>query len=197
MATFEYLFHFGTEEGEEYFTKCNSTNPDIGTLVNSFFTLEDLLGDKNPKQATVAKLNIHSNPPLWTKPSAHYQHQTKRSSESLYSLLHAGFETSHLKIYILGYTTGNDPSCRFFQLPEQSGGQFFYAKAFDKFAPIGPVLASPHIYNAAKATATLITRINREVKKNTLIRDDMVFSAERMLSWMSQTCLTSNTRLNV
>jgi hypothetical protein len=104
----------------------------------------------------------------------------------LYSLLHAGFETSHLKIYILGYTTGNDPSCRFFQLPEQSGGQFFYAKAFDKFAPIGPVLASPHIYNAAKATATLITRINREVKKNTLIRDDMVFSAERMLSWMSQ-----------
>ena len=56
MATFEYLFHFGTEEGEEYFTKCNSTNPDIGTLVNSFFTLEDLLGDKNPKQATVAKV---------------------------------------------------------------------------------------------------------------------------------------------
>jgi 2-keto-4-pentenoate hydratase/2-oxohepta-3-ene-1,7-dioic acid hydratase in catechol pathway len=40
--------------------------------------------------------------------------------------------------YILGYTVGNDLSCRFFQLPEQSGGQFFYAKAFDKFAPIEP-----------------------------------------------------------
>lgn len=88
--------------------------------------------------------------------------------------------------YILGYTVGNDLSCRFFQLPEQSGGQFFYAKAFDKFAPIGPVLASSDTFSNGKATATLVTRINGEVKQNTIIQKDMVFTPEQVLSWMSQ-----------
>lgn len=95
--------------------------------------------------------------------------------------------------YILGYTVGNDLSCRFFQLPEQSGGQFFYAKAFDKFAPIGPVLASPHIFHKAKATASLVTRVNGEVRQNTVIQNDMICSPERVLSWMSQSelCVSS------
>src|SRR5687768_11137874 len=38
------------------------------------------------------------------------------------------------KEYILGYTIGNDISCRMYQLPKYSAGQFFFAKAFDKFA---------------------------------------------------------------
>jgi 2-keto-4-pentenoate hydratase/2-oxohepta-3-ene-1,7-dioic acid hydratase in catechol pathway len=88
--------------------------------------------------------------------------------------------------YILGYTIGNDLSCRFFQLPEQSGGQFFYAKAFDKFAPIGPVLVSPSVFGEQRALATLITRINGEVKQDTVTGKDMIFPPERVLSWMSQ-----------
>ncbi|KAL4816725.1 hypothetical protein BDW67DRAFT_175338 [Aspergillus spinulosporus] len=229
MATFEYLYRFCTDEGEKYFAKCNSTNPPIGAVANAFSTFEDLLGDKNPRQVTVAKLlppipqtnlpiycvglnykshakeaklNIPSNPPLWTKPSASLSSPNETILVSRFCASHLPdyegelvFVTSRecrditpeeASNYIFGYTTGNDLSCRFFQLPEQSGGQFFYAKAFDKFAPIGPVLASPHIYNEAKATATLITRVNGEVKQNTLIREDMVFSPERVLSWMSQ-----------
>lgn len=92
--------------------------------------------------------------------------------------------------YILGYTIGNDLSCRFFQLPEQSGGQFFYAKAFDKFAPIGPVLVSPSVFAKQRSSATLVTRVNGQVKQNTAIEKDMIFSPETVLSWMSQSMIT-------
>ncbi|PLB36083.1 fumarylacetoacetate hydrolase family protein [Aspergillus candidus] len=88
--------------------------------------------------------------------------------------------------FILGYTIGNDLSCRFFQLPEQSGGQFFYAKAFDKFAPIGPVLASPRTFLKQRLFASLVTRVNGEVKQDTVIEKDMIFPPERVLSWMSK-----------
>lgn len=71
-------------------------------------------------------------------------------------------------------------------MPEQSGGQFFYAKAFDKFAPIGPVLVSPESFNTTKKGARLVTRVNGEIKQNTVIGDDMIFEPARILSWMSQ-----------
>ena len=35
--------------------------------------------------------------------------------------------------YVLGYTAGNDVSARNFQLPDESGGQYCYAKSFDAF----------------------------------------------------------------
>ena len=44
---------------------------------------------------------------------------------------------------ILAYTVGNDVSSREWQAPENSGGQFCYAKNFDGFCPIGPKLVSP------------------------------------------------------
>ncbi len=87
--------------------------------------------------------------------------------------------------YILGYTIGNDLSCRTFQLPAQNGGQFFYAKAFDKFAPIGPVLISPEIFAQAKSLK-LITKVNGEIMQDADIKTDMVFSPARILSFMSQ-----------
>lgn len=45
--------------------------------------------------------------------------------------------------YILGYTAGNDVSSRYWQRPERSDHQHGFAKSFDKFAPIGPVITSP------------------------------------------------------
>ena len=44
--------------------------------------------------------------------------------------------------YILGYTAGND---RYWQAPERSGNHHGNAKPFGKFAPIGPVIASPDV----------------------------------------------------
>ncbi len=88
------------------------------------------------------------------------------------------------KNYILGYTVGNDLSCRLFQLPQNSAGQFFFAKAFDKFAPIGPALISPEVF--AGAPLTVVTRVNGEVCQTAEFRKDMIFSPETILSHMSQ-----------
>ena len=91
--------------------------------------------------------------------------------------------------YILGYTAGNDLSCRLHQMPDQAGGQFFFAKAFDKFAPIGPVLVSPNIF-ATIDNPRLIARVNGKVRQEVPINlggdGDMIFSPEQILSRMSQ-----------
>jgi 2-keto-4-pentenoate hydratase/2-oxohepta-3-ene-1,7-dioic acid hydratase in catechol pathway len=52
------------------------------------------------------------------------------------------FSLSH---YVLGYTAGNDVSSRNFQLLDVSGGQYCYAKSFDGFSPIGPVIVSSDV----------------------------------------------------
>lgn len=87
--------------------------------------------------------------------------------------------------YIMGYTIGNDLSCRLFQLPAQNAGQFFYAKAFDKFAPIGPVLVSPEVFHQA-SELKLVTKVDGEVMQSADIKKDMVFSPAQILSFMSQ-----------
>lgn len=87
--------------------------------------------------------------------------------------------------YILGYTVGNDLSCRKFQLPGNSGGQFFFSKAFDKFAPIGPTLISAKAFGDG-AEFEVVTRVNGQVRQRADLKSDMVFSPEKILSHMSQ-----------
>jgi 2-keto-4-pentenoate hydratase/2-oxohepta-3-ene-1,7-dioic acid hydratase in catechol pathway len=89
-------------------------------------------------------------------------------------------------LYILGYTIGNDLTCRFFQLQGNSGGQSFYAKAFDKFAPIGPLLVSTEQYNATTSGRRLFTRVNGKVVQNSEIAEDMIFTPGQILSHMSR-----------
>ncbi|KAJ5090102.1 hypothetical protein N7532_008786 [Penicillium argentinense] len=152
--------------------------------------------------AKEANLNVPANPPVWTKPPAALASPNETIPISRFCASNLPdwegelvFVTSRkcrnvtpeeASKYILGYTIGNDLSCRFFQLPEQSGGQFFYAKAFDKFAPIGPVLVSPSVFAKERSSASLVTRINGKVMQDTVIEKDMIFPPERVLSWMSQ-----------
>jgi 2-keto-4-pentenoate hydratase/2-oxohepta-3-ene-1,7-dioic acid hydratase in catechol pathway len=70
-------------------------------------------------------------------------------------------------------------------MPEQNGGQFYFAKAFDKFAPMGPVLVSPDIFKDGKGVK-LTTRVNGEVMQEVEMTQDMIFSPARILSFMSQ-----------
>ncbi|EXJ76274.1 uncharacterized protein A1O5_00782 [Cladophialophora psammophila CBS 110553] len=73
----------------------------------------------------------------------------------------------------LGYTVGNDVSSRYWQDPVRAGGQHGYAKAFDKFSPIGPVLVSTsQILNPSKLT--LKTTVNGEQRQLTKT-DDLIF----------------------
>ncbi|KAH8130435.1 hypothetical protein FP744_10000201 [Trichoderma asperellum] len=151
--------------------------------------------------AKEANLPVPTYPPLWTKPAASLAHPGEAIPVNDFcarSLLdYEGelvFVTSKdckdvspqdADKYILGYTVGNDISCRKFQLPQNSGGQFFFAKAFDKFAPIGPTLISPELF--ANGTGyQVITKVNGEVRQTGDIMKDMIFPPSEILSHMSQ-----------
>lgn len=74
--------------------------------------------------------------------------------------------------YILGYTVGNDLTARLFQEPKKSGGQFTFVNGFDNFAPLGPVLVRPAVFEAQAKNLT--TRINGKVVQDSPM--DFVFS---------------------
>ncbi|KAJ5083005.1 fumarylacetoacetate hydrolase family protein [Penicillium argentinense] len=86
--------------------------------------------------------------------------------------------------YVLGYTAGNDLSARNFQLPEASGGQFCYAKSFDKFAPIGHTIVSAHDIPDPQ-TLKLTTKVNGVVKQETST-DDMIWTVRQIIAHLSR-----------
>lgn len=86
--------------------------------------------------------------------------------------------------YVLGYTVGNDVSARHFQLLTTSGGQFCYAKSFDAFAPIGPLLASPNAIPDPQ-TLTYRTKVNGVLRQQTGT-DDMVWSVKQIIAHLSR-----------
>lgn len=76
-------------------------------------------------------------------------------------------------------------SCRTHQMPENCGGQFYFTKAFDKFAPMGPVLLSPEESGKYKSVK-LVTKVNGDVVQGSQCLQDMIFSATEKMSWMRQ-----------
>ncbi|KAE8378181.1 fumarylacetoacetate hydrolase [Aspergillus bertholletiae] len=151
--------------------------------------------------AEEAHLNVPLHPPVWTKPAASLAFPGEDISLSKFCASNFPdfegelvFVTSkecrdvspaEAESFILGYSVGNDLTCRMFQLPDRNGGQFFYAKAFDKFAPIGPVLVSPEVYGRA-GKISLVTRVNGKVTQSANVTEDMIFSPVEILSFMSQ-----------
>jgi 2-keto-4-pentenoate hydratase/2-oxohepta-3-ene-1,7-dioic acid hydratase in catechol pathway len=141
-------------------------------------------------------------PPLWTKPATSLADPDESIPITPFcatSLLDyegelvfvtskecKNISVAEAESYILGYTNGNDLSCRFFQLPNHSGGQFFFAKAFDKFAPIGPYLVSSEKYKATAGGRRLKTRVNGAVVQDVEIAKDMIFDPATISSHMSQ-----------
>ncbi|KAB5582858.1 hypothetical protein GE09DRAFT_1246746 [Coniochaeta sp. 2T2.1] len=86
--------------------------------------------------------------------------------------------------YVLGYTVGNDVSARNFQLPDASGGQFCYAKSFDKFAPIGPVIVNANLIPDPQKIH-YVTKVNGEVRQETET-SDQIFSIAKIISHLSR-----------
>jgi transcription initiation factor TFIIH subunit 2 len=87
--------------------------------------------------------------------------------------------------YILGYTVGNDVSARNYQLPVNvSGGQFGYAKSFDKFAPIGPCIASTKVIPDPQKLQYW-TKVNGEKRQETGT-DDMIYSIGEIVEHLSR-----------
>ncbi|KAJ3454105.1 hypothetical protein MRS44_017999 [Fusarium solani] len=205
MSSFSRLIRFECEEDDKpYFADLGLDSdglPSPGTKLGAFKSFDDLTNKGEEKTVTLRRLPIPSYPPLWTKPVASIAHPFERipvNDLCAKSLLdYEGelvFVTSKecrdvspkdAKNYILGYTIGNDLSCRLFQLPKNSGGQFFFAKAFDKFAPIGPTLISPEVF-ADNTSTYVLTRVNGEIRQKADMQKDMIFSPEIVLSHMSQ-----------
>ncbi|KAJ3547725.1 hypothetical protein NM208_g1362 [Fusarium decemcellulare] len=86
--------------------------------------------------------------------------------------------------HVLGYTVANDVSSRFWQVPEICGNQHGYAKSFDGFAPLGPVIASPQAIGNI-GDLTLVTRVNGDERQRAKL-DDLLFGVADLIVHLSR-----------
>ncbi|KAI0170693.1 2-hydroxyhepta-2,4-diene-1,7-dioate isomerase [Pestalotiopsis sp. NC0098] len=85
--------------------------------------------------------------------------------------------------YILGYTVGNDLTARGYQDPKRGGQQFTRCKAFDGFAPLGPVLANAQSFGDV-ASKRIVTRVNGKIFQDSDC--DLIHDAAAIVSFLSQ-----------
>ena len=91
----------------------------------------------------------------------------------------------HQSQYIGGYTVVHDVSARDWQL-EQNDDQWLLGKAFDGYAPIGPVNVTSDEMPLEKAHAAGIRcRVNGEVLQESTT-DQLVFGCDAIVSWISR-----------
>jgi 2-keto-4-pentenoate hydratase/2-oxohepta-3-ene-1,7-dioic acid hydratase in catechol pathway len=89
--------------------------------------------------------------------------------------------------YVAGYASSNDVSARTWQRdPAYAGSipQWSYAKSFDTFAPLGPMLVSPSVVGAAD-NLRLQTLVNGEMRQDSNT-NDLVFNVAAIVSFLSQ-----------
>lgn len=89
--------------------------------------------------------------------------------------------------YIAGYTIGNDISARTWQRDPQFAGkvpQWCFAKGFDKFAPVGPMIVSPELVGYAD-NLELQTLVNGQIRQHTNT-SDLLFGVVDIVSFCSQ-----------
>ncbi|MFL9910026.1 fumarylacetoacetate hydrolase family protein [Paraburkholderia sp. RL17-337-BIB-A] len=82
--------------------------------------------------------------------------------------------------YVLGYTCGNDVSERVIQKEEMAFGCLFAGKAFDTFAPLGPVINT----ELDPSNLNIIGRLNGEVVQNGNT-SDLLFSVPYLVAYLS------------
>ncbi|KAJ5390455.1 uncharacterized protein N7496_001523 [Penicillium cataractarum] len=85
--------------------------------------------------------------------------------------------------YVFGYTVGNDISSRYWQAPAISSNQAGYAKGFDQFAPIGPVITSSRLLPDLSCLM-LTTHVNGEERQRHRL-DDMIFDVPAIIRFIS------------
>ncbi|KAF1944881.1 hypothetical protein EJ02DRAFT_501093 [Clathrospora elynae] len=152
------------------------------------------------RHAEESKLQIPSNPAIFMKPSDALAGpldripipptcQSQLDYEGELTIIIGkdckNISAQNYKDYILGYTVGNDISARNYQLPTSvSGGQFGYAKSFDKFAPIGPCIASTTVIPDPQRLSYW-TKVNGEKRQETGT-DDMIYSVGQIVEHLSR-----------
>lgn len=86
--------------------------------------------------------------------------------------------------YVLGVTVGNDVSSRYWQNPQRSGAQHGPAKSFDKFGPIGPVIASLKAVENPE-NLKLKTWVNGDLRQDGAT-DDLIFGLGAIIRHLSR-----------
>ena len=81
--------------------------------------------------------------------------------------------------YVAGYTVLNDVSARDAQFEDE---QFFRAKSYDTFAPMGPTLVTPDDLDPNALDVTL--RVNDEVKQRSNT-EEFIFDVESLIEYIS------------
>ncbi|KAI9143959.1 fumarylacetoacetate hydrolase family protein [Paraphysoderma sedebokerense] len=85
---------------------------------------------------------------------------------------------------VAGYTLGNDVSARKWQGKNLGGSQWVFAKSFDTFSPIGPMIVSPSVIPDPNQIR-LKTNISGVEKQNEST-SDMIFNVAQILEFVSQ-----------
>lgn len=83
--------------------------------------------------------------------------------------------------YVFGYTCGNDVSDRVVQRRESAFGCLLAGKAYDTFAPMGPVIAT----GLDPSSQRIITRVNGAVRQDAST-SEMVFSVPYLIAYISR-----------
>ncbi|TPX15234.1 uncharacterized protein E0L32_004511 [Thyridium curvatum] len=205
MSTFQALVRFEADDGQTYFADIEPSNAGSlcpGHQLEGFSSFAAFTAKRGGRSVRLAKAKIPQHPPLWTKPAAALANPGEDIHiDKFCTTSYPDYEGEYVFVTsrkcknvtpeeaedcILGYATANELSCRLFQDPDQMGGQYFFAKAFDKFAPIGPVLVSPEIFANGGQGRKLTTKLNGKVMQEASIDEDQIFSPAQVLSWMSQ-----------
>lgn len=88
--------------------------------------------------------------------------------------------------YVAGYVSGNDVSCRDWQMDKDKAGmmpQWCFSKSFDKYAPLGPAIVSTKLLGDA-STLRLRTIVNGEERQN-VGTADLCFGVKKLVSFLS------------
>lgn len=88
--------------------------------------------------------------------------------------------------YVAGYVSGNDVSCRDWQMDKDKAGmmpQWSFSKSFDKYAPVGPAIVSTNVLGDAKGLK-LQTFVNGEERQSSNT-SDLCFGVRQLVSFLS------------
>lgn len=88
--------------------------------------------------------------------------------------------------YVAGYVTGNDVSCRDWQMDKDKAGmmpQWSFSKSFDKYAPLGPCIAATAVMGDASGSY-LKTWVNGELRQESNTAD-LCFGIKKLVSFLS------------
>jgi len=84
--------------------------------------------------------------------------------------------------YVLGYTVGNDVTCRHWQ-KNAGAGQWIKGKSFDSFCPLGPVLVTTEAIPDPQQLA-IKTRVNGALQQDS-VTSDMIFTCAQIVEFLS------------